>query len=238
MCVSKSRCVPRRPGLAQTRTFKSITSRRKLFGFTTLLLLLLFLPRAGAQLYTASVTGTVTDPSGAVIVAAQVTLVDMEKGYTYTATTNSEGRYLFRQVPPGTYQISVEKEGFQTERKDGIKLDVNLNATVDFSLRIGKATEIVEVQGTTVQLQTQDAVTGQVINRTFLNNLPLVNRNAFDLAFLAPGVVHTNANGETSGNATGVNFNSNGSRNSTADVLVDGATATNFEQNSGIQNVL
>lgn len=238
MAQFKSSSVPRKVGSVEKTAFKSITARTTLFGITTLLLFLFLLPSAAAQLYTGSMTGTVTDPSGAVIVAAHVTLVDMEKGYTYTATTNSEGRYLFRQVPPGTYQISVEKEGFQTERKGGIKLDVNLNATVDFSLRIGNANEVVEVQATTVQLQTQDAVTGQVINRTFLNDLPLVNRNAFDLAFLAPGIVHTNANGETSGNATGVNFNSNGSRNSTADVLVDGATATNFEQNSGIQNVL
>lgn len=110
-------------------------------------------------------------------------------------------------------------------------------------MKVGAPSQVVNVQANAVELQTQDAVTGQVINRTFLNNLPLVNRNDFDLVFLAPGLVHTNcvpscASSEKDSNATGVNFNSNGSRNSTADVLVDGATATNFEQNSGLQNVL
>lgn len=234
MVQSKIRHFSRKARLLQTTTFKSITGRRALFRIAPVFLLLLFLPRAGAQLYTASVTGTVTDPSGAVVVSAHVTLVDVDKGYTYTATTNSEGRYLFRQVPPGMYQISVEMDGFQTERKDGIKLDVNLNATVDFSLKVGKATEVIEVKGATVQIQTQDAVTGQVVDRKFMNDLPLVGRRALDLAYLAPGVVPTNLN-----NAKGnINFNSNGSRNMTADVLVDGATATNFEQNSGIQNLI
>jgi hypothetical protein len=84
-------------------------------------------------------------------------------------------------------------------------------------------------------LQTQDSTTGQVVNRTFVNNLPLIDRQFTDLAFLAPGIVETNAPG-TSGAGSGnpINFNSNGSRNSTADVLIDGASATNFEQNSGL----
>src|SRR5262249_14802932 len=107
-----------------------------------------------------------------------------------------------------------------------------------FSLKVGAASELVDVTAEAIELQTEDAVTGQVVNRTFINNLPLVDRNAFDLEFLAPGVVHTNAGGETNGNGTGVNFNSAGSGTSTANVLIDGASATNFEQNSGIQNVI
>jgi hypothetical protein len=71
------------------------------------------------------------------------------------------------------------------------------------------------------------------VNRKFVNDLPLNNRNFMDLTFLAPGVVETNV----PGNSFGVNFNSNGGRNSTADVLIDGATVTNFEQNSGLQTV-
>src|ERR1700758_1685218 len=94
--------------LSRPTAFKSIATRSKSLWVTTALLFLLFLPGAGAQLYTASVTGTVTDPSGGVIVSAHVTLVDTEKGYSYTATTDTQGRYLFRQVPPGAYQISVE----------------------------------------------------------------------------------------------------------------------------------
>jgi len=133
-----------------------------------------------------------------------VTLVDAEKGYSYTATSDGEGRYLFRQVPPGTYQISVEAQGFQTERKEGIRLAVNESADVSFSLKIGKANEVVEVKATAVQLQTQDAVTGQVVDRKFINDLPLVDRRPLDLAYLAPGVVPTNIPSAARGN---INFN-------------------------------
>jgi hypothetical protein len=194
------------------------------------LLVLLLAPGARAQLYTASVTGVVTDPSGSAIPSAHVTLTDLEKGFTYAATANENGRFLLRDVPPGSYSIKVEAPNFQSERRDGIKLDVNQNISLDFSLKIGLATETVSVVASSVHLQTEDAVTGQVVNRKFVNDLPLVDRNFFNLATLAPGVVETNIPG-----GPPTNFNSNGSRNSTADVLIDGASATNFEQNSGIQ---
>jgi hypothetical protein len=203
------------------------------------LLLLLCMPfPANAQLYTGSIAGTVTDSSGAVISGVQVKATDESKGFVFTATTDTAGRYVIRELAPTKYTLSAAASGFVTERRTGVTIDVNQNASINFSLKVGGAAEVVDVQAGAVELQTEDAVTGQVINRTFVNDLPLVNRNAFDLVFLAPGIVHTNASGETSGNSTGVNFNSAGSRNSTADVLVDGATATNFEQNSGIQNVI
>ena len=201
-----------------------------------LFLFLLLAAGAHAQLYTGSVTGVVTDPSGAVVPSAKVTLVDQAKGFAFTATTDSSGRYLLRSIPPGTYRILVEAANFQHQRQDGIKLDVTQNISIDFSLKVGAATETVEVNANAMQLQTEDAVTGQVVNRKFVNDLPLADRTFTDLAYLAPGVTETNAPG-TRGSNGGINFNSNGSRNSTADVLIDGASATNFEQNSGLQNV-
>ena len=81
-----------------------------------LLLGTLLLPVSSrAQLYSGSVTGVVTDPSGATVPGAKVTLVDQNKGYPFPATTDSAGRYLIRSVPPGTYKIRVEAKGFQTE---------------------------------------------------------------------------------------------------------------------------
>jgi hypothetical protein len=199
------------------------------------LILVFFLsPNACAQLYTGSVTGVVTDPSGATVPTAKITLVDQNKGYTFTAASDpATGRYLLRSIPPGTYKLTVEAPNFQGQTREGITLDVSQNVSVDFSLKVGTASEVVEVKGSGVQLQTEDAVTGQVVNRKFVNDLPLNDRNFMDLTFLAPGVVETNVPGTTGG----VNFNSNGGRNSTADVLIDGATVTNFEQNSGLQTV-
>jgi hypothetical protein len=202
------------------------------------LILVFFLsPNAQAQLYTGSVTGVVSDPSGAVVPSAKVTLVDQNKGYTFTAATDpATGRYLLRSIPPGTYKITVEAPNFQGQTREGMTLDVNQNLSIDFSLKVGTANEVVEVKGAGVQLQTEDAVTGQVVNRRFVSDLPLVDRVFADLVYLAPGVVETNAPG-TRGSQGGINFNSNGGRNATADVLIDGASASNFDQNSGINNV-
>ena len=213
------------------RTVLSGTVR--LLSRLSLVALLLLLPAARAQLYTGSVTGVVTDPSGAAVASAKVSLVDQDKGYSFNATTDSEGRYLLRSIPPGTYRITVEAQGFQTQRQEGIKVDVTQNVSVNLSLKVGAVNEVMEVKANAVQLQTEDAVTGQVVNRKFVNDLPLNGRNFIDLTYLAPGVTETNVPG-TSG---GVNFNSNGGRNSTADILIDGASATNFEQNSGLQTL-
>lgn len=191
---------------------------------------ILVLP-ASAQLYTGSVAGTVSDSTGAVIQGAKLTLTDAQKGYAFTASTDEAGRYLIRQVPPGSYTLSVESSNFQSQRKDGLSVSINQNVSVDFSLKVGMPTQTVDVQAAGVELQTQDAVTGQVVSRRLINNLPLIDRDVFNLAFLAPGV--TIADTQCVG-CTATNFISNGSRNSTADVVIDGVTTSNFEQNSGV----
>ena len=186
---------------------------------------------ASAQLYTGSITGTVTDPSGALVSGAQVKALDQEKGFAFSATSDSGGRYLVRELPPGHYRITVEAAGFQTALKEGVTIEVNQNAAVDFSLKVGAASQVVEVQAGAVELQTQDAVTGQVVSRRFVNDLPLVGRSVLDLAYLSPGI--TDVDTDCTG-CMANNFISNGSRNATADILLDGVSSTNFEQNSGI----
>ncbi len=203
-------------------------------GFSFFLLFLVFLaPQADAQLYAGSVAGTVSDPTGAIVPSAKITLVDQDKGITYNAVTDAAGRYIVRQVPPGSYSITAEAASFQKERKSNIRLEVSQNVSVNFTLKVGEVTQVVEVEARGVQLATEDAVTGQTVNRELIENLPSLGRDVFGLTTLAPGVVETNEGG----NGTGVNFNINGSRNSTADMLIDGVSATNFEQNSGITNV-
>jgi len=200
------------------------------------LVTVLFVTRAQAQLYAGSISGTVTDSSGAVIPGVRIAATDVNKGFAFPGTTDGAGHYLLRNIPPGMYTVSAEAANFESERKNGVEITVNLNATVNFALKVGASTQTVEVQAHAVELQTQDATTGQVVDRRFVNDLPLNDRDFAHLVFLAPGVVETNVPGTSSSNG-GINFNSNGSRNSTADVLIDGASATNFEQNSGLQNV-
>lgn len=185
-----------------------------------------------AQLYTGSVTGTVTDPSGAVVPNARLQLVDEQKGFAFTGVSDSNGGYVIRGVPPGTYKLSVEAQGFRSETQSGIKLDVSQNITVNFALQVGAVTQTLQISEAAPLLSTQDAVTGQTVDRKFINDLPLISRSVTDLAFLTPGVteVDTACQG-----CTANNFVSNGGRNATADMLLDGVTVTNFEQNSGIQ---
>jgi len=204
--------------------------------FTLCLLLSLsflsFVIPAKAQLYTGSVSGIVKDLSGAVIPAAVVTLTDENKGFIFTATTDEAGRYLFRSVPPSTYQLSVTAKGFKKEARGGIRVNVDQNVSTDFGLQVGASTETVNVTAAAPLLATQDAVTGQVVDRRFINDLPLNGRNVWGLAFLAPGVTEVDA---ACMGCSANNFISNGTRNATADILMDGVSTTNYEQNSGIR---
>lgn len=204
-------------------------SKKSAWLFATIFLALTTV--ANAQLYTGSISGTVTDPSAALVPGAKISVVDSEKGFTFAAITNADGRYVVRQLAPGTYNISIEAANFQGQKKSGIVVSVNDNIAVDFALKIGPTAETVNVEATGVELQTQDAVTGQVIDRKFVNDLPLVGRGVLDLAYLTPGI--TEVDNDCKG-CMANNFTSNGSRNATADILLDGVSSTNFEQNSGI----
>lgn len=188
---------------------------------------------ASAQVYSGSLTGVITDPSGAVVPAAKVALVDVNKGYSFTATSDSVGRYVIRNLPPSTYKLTVEATGFQAFAQAGIVLEVNQNANIDVTLKVGTATQAVEVSATAPALSTQDSTTGQDINRTYINDLPLVGRSVYDLTFLAPGI--NPAPGAAFGTPSiGNNFTSNGGRNATADFLLDGVSTSSYEQNTGI----
>ena len=203
----------------------------------TIFFILLMAALSQAQLYTGSVTGVVQDPTGAVIPNASVRLVDTQKGLEYPATTDSSGRYVLRSLPPSTYNVRVEASGFRPEVQNGIVISVNQNLTLNVSLQVGTTNEVIEVTASAPALSTEDAVTGQNLNRTFINDLPLVGRSVFDLAMLAPGI------NQPAGNTFGANnmannFISNGGRNATADILMDGVSTVGVEQNTMIVNPL
>jgi hypothetical protein len=185
-----------------------------------------------AQLYAGSVTGVVSDQTGAVIAQAEVTLVDADKGFTFTARTDDKGRYLFRSVPPGRYNLSVTAAGFKDQAHNGIKVDVSQNVGVDFAMAVVGAKETVNVSTTAPLLGTEDGTTGQVVDRKLINDLPLNGRAVMDLMFLAPGVTEVDA---ACNGCYATNVIISGSRNATTDILMDGVTTTNYEQNSGIR---
>jgi hypothetical protein len=191
---------------------------------------------AWAQVTSGSLTGVVTDPTGAVVPGAKVALTDANKGYNYPATTDAVGRYLITNLPPSTYSISVEAKGFKTYKQEGILVDVGARVSVDVRLELGATAQAVEVTGAAPILSTQDAITGQEVDQALINDLPLVDRDVLDLAFLAPGVLQVP--GSSYGLGTGLNFVSNGGRNDTAEILVDGVAATSYEPNTNINTIL
>src|SRR5713101_9898681 len=120
--------------LVQGRQPRSVTlspNSRARHGWLLFSLLFLLTSLASSQLYTGSIAGTVTDPTGAVIPSARVIATDQDKGFSFTAVADDSGRYLLRPIPPGSYSVSVEAPNFQNQRKEGIKMDVNQNASVD-----------------------------------------------------------------------------------------------------------
>ena len=172
---------------------------------------------------------------------AEVTLTNVDRGTHSNAKTGGGGRYLFRSLPPGDYSLQVQAPNFDTYAIPKIALDINAAVTGDASLRLSGSkspTVIVEAQPS---LLSENATISQTLPRQLINDLPLVNRNPFDLAFLAPGVSQTP--GSTYGNGVSTpgfvtNFVSDGSRNAQADMLLDGVSVMNSDNNPGVQKAL
>lgn len=196
-------------------------------------LLILAVATAFGQLYTGSIAGVVKDPSGAVVPNAKVTVTDAGKGFVYTGTTDANGVFSIRALPPATYIEKVDVSGFNPYQREGIVLDVAGHVEANVTLQVASAGQTVTVsEAASPMLQTEDAVTGQTVNRTYINDLPLVGRSVFDLAFLTPGVTQAPNSAYGPGNI-GNNFTSDGSRNAQSDILLDGVSTTSYEQNSG-----
>jgi len=197
------------------------------------LVLCLTVPMRG-QLYTGSIAGQVTDPSGAMVPQAQVIATDTERQYVYTATTDTTGSYTFRSLPPGQYTVSVEAAGFSRYVREKFAVDVNSTVTVDARLQLKGGAQSVIVSDTEAPLlQTQTGAIGQQVDRKFINDLPLVNRALFDLVSLAPGINPPAGQTFGPGTVNPTDFSSNGGRNMQSDVLLDGTSITSIENNGG-----
>ena len=156
-----------------------------------------------SQEVTASITGTVTDPGGAAIPGATITATSQERGQTYTALTNDSGLYRISQLPAGAYTIKVEKKGFATASYPAIVLSVNQVARVDVAMKVGQASETVEVTTSAPVLATETTQVDTIINAATNDNLPLASRNYVQLTLLAPGAVSTDPSSFNNGNNTG-----------------------------------
>jgi hypothetical protein len=173
-----------------------------------------------AQVDTGSITGVVTDPSGAVVSGAQVKLTNEGTSAELTTTAGTDGDYKFSPVRIGNYTVGASFQGFQTTTQRHVTVNVSSNVVVNLTLKPGQVTETVEVTSTTPQLQTQDASVGQVMDTRNVNNLPLNGRNFTFLAQLSAGVNTPQA--DTRGNAASGAFAANGNRPAQNNYMLDG----------------
>jgi hypothetical protein len=157
---------------------------------TSLLLLaaLLAAPFSGAQSTGGRVRGTVTDPSGGAVAAAAVQLVNEATHATRQVQSNENGEYIFIEVPVGTYEIDVNQQGFKKYLRKGVPVNLNEVIGVDIVLQIGGSTETVEVTGAPPVVDTTSTQLGAIVNERSSTQLPLNQRDVYQLLQLQPGV--------------------------------------------------
>lgn len=168
--------------------FLSSCGRNILFSAALFLAPVWVAPLADAQSTGGRILGTVSDPSGGAVVGATVTLTNEATHSTRGAQTGANGEYIFLEVPVGSYEIDAASQGFKKYARKNIPLDLNQVVTVDITLQVGGATDVVEVTGAPPVVDTTSTQLGAVMNSVAVSELPLNLRNTYALLQLQPGV--------------------------------------------------
>jgi carboxypeptidase family protein/TonB-dependent receptor-like protein len=185
---------------------------------------------AHAQKDTGGITGTVTDPSGAVVSGAKVSITDVDRGTTVTTTTNNEGVYVASPLKIGRYTVTIEKSGFQKAVVGPVKVDVQAQPEVNAKLRVGSIAETVTITTQGPQLETETSELGQVQDSHTIETLPLNGRNYAQLALLGAGVGPAEPGSRVE---QSYGFSSNGSRSLQNNFQLDG-----IDNNADLGDVL
>jgi len=193
---------------------------------------------------TSGLTGTVTDPSGAVIPGAKVTLTHEATGVTRTATTASDGGYVFSQLVPGNYKIEVTAEGFKTAVREHVPIAVGLTSTLDIHLEVGAVAETVVVEAEVSGVNTTDASIGNPFSGSQVLNLPSLNLDPSGLLSLQAGVTYVPGAAEVPGGYSGTNDvdgrggSVNGSRSDQTNITLDGVDVNDAQFGYAFTSVL
>jgi hypothetical protein len=182
-----------------------------------------------AQIDTGAIVGTVTDQSGASIPKASIVVTNESTGVVRNTQTNESGQYQVTALIPGRYAVKASASGFGSELRGGIQIDVQSRPAIDFALKVGHATQTIEVSSVTPVLQTQTADVGAVVQQQQINDLPLNGRRYSDLSLLEAGITRnlTNTN-----NTAPDRFSSNGNWETQNYFSLDG-----IDNNSGSTNL-
>ena len=180
---------------------------------------LTFTSLVAAQTATTSLRGTITDPKGAVVQGAVVTLNNQATGFSRTTKSGNDGVYQFLEVPPATYTLTVTMQGFAMLKQDRVTLQVSQPATLDVAMQV-RDTEVVEVSGEAPLVNTTDASQGNVFNTTQLVNLPSEGRDPVAILSLQPGVSYIGQNVDQTADSRGGSVA--GARSDQTNVTLDG----------------
>jgi len=175
-----------------------------------------------------TVAGTITDPSGAVVVGATVSLTDTATNVSRAATTNAAGRYYYADVTPGTYTVTVAKAGFSTAQAERQAVQVGLALTVNLALQVGGTNVVVEVSAVGNELQTMNATVGNTVSSIAIDNLPSIGRDVNTFIELQPGV---SAGGDVAGAVNDQSYFSLDGGNNSNDIDGSGGVYTGTQQN-------
>jgi len=190
-------------------------------------------PAAAQGSYRAQLRGVVSDASGAVVPHATVTITNTGTNISSAARTDEKGAYYFSGLLPSTYSVTAAAAGFGKTERTGVVLAVDQETTLNFTLIPAGVSEQVEVKMTAPLLDTESATLGTDVTNEYVKNIPLPNRNFFGLTFLSGGVTEVAGSGTQDNYPEGTNFVSNGQRNATAEVRLDGALISAPEQGEG-----
>jgi hypothetical protein len=214
----------------------NVLFRRQVTGFLlglSLLSAVVLVPRLNAQA-TASISGTVTDTSGAAMADAAVLVRNLGTGIVQSVASNAQGRYTLADLAIGDYELQAAKPGFQTVVRPGITLTVGAQPVVDFSLPVGQSQQTVTVQAEVSQVDTQSTAVGALVETKQIVDLPLNGRNFTQLLVLAPGVTQIPLGAPGAGSTfygNGQKYSIAGSRPSGQDYLLDDQELNNFWNN-------
>ncbi|HZR28446.1 MAG TPA: carboxypeptidase regulatory-like domain-containing protein [Terriglobales bacterium] len=173
-----------------------------------------------------SIAGTITDPQGAVVPSAQVKATETGTGLSRSATTDAQGYYIFNSMRPTDYTVSVDAPGFRTFTQTKITLLADQALTLNAKLTVGNPSEVVEVTGNALAVDTSTPTIKQVIEQQRISELPLNGRNAATLTLLVPGAVNSPNGGADQGATktfpSAVTYSVNGARQNTISYQLDG----------------
>src|SRR5262245_50098700 len=159
---------------------------------------------------TATMLGAVTDPTGAVVAGAKVTVVNSETNFIFTSTTTSEGTWYIPNLNPGMYQLKIEAQGFKSYVRDGIQLRTAESPRIDVALEVGNVTESIQVTGAAPLLETETSTSGQILEGDTITKIPVLQKAFYRIYIYMPGMNVINGQHATGQRQRALGYNLDG----------------------------